>query len=74
MRQQQIQDPQIHQLNNGNQEWGTTEERERDMISGVMQMNQGTKTSTLHSNQQQGEMIAKTKTKIQQKVMELNHN
>ena len=24
MRQEQIQDPQIHQLNNGNQEWGTT--------------------------------------------------
>jgi hypothetical protein len=31
MRQQQIQDPQIHQLNNGNQEWGTTRrKRERD--------------------------------------------
>jgi hypothetical protein len=30
MRQQQIHDPQIHQLNNGNQEWGTTRrKRER---------------------------------------------
>jgi hypothetical protein len=41
------------------------EERERQMISGIMQMNRGAKTSTLHSNQQQGERIAKTK--IQQK-------
>jgi hypothetical protein len=37
------------------------------MICGVMQMNRGTKSITLHSNQQQGERIAKTKTKIQPK-------
>jgi len=41
------------------------EEIERDMICGIMQMNRGTKTITLHSNQQRGERIAKTK--IQQK-------
>jgi hypothetical protein len=42
------------------------EEIKRDMICGVMlQMNRGTKTITLHSNQQQGERIPKTK--IQQK-------
>ncbi len=43
------------------------EEIERDMICDVMQMNRGTKTITLHSNQQQGERIAKTK--IQQKCL-----
>ena len=41
------------------------EEIEKDMICGVMQMSQGTKTITLHSNQQRGERIAKIK--IQQK-------
>jgi len=41
------------------------EEIERDMICDVMQMNRGTKTITLHSNQQRGEKIANTK--IQQK-------
>jgi hypothetical protein len=45
------------------------EEIERDMICGVMQMNRGIKTVTLHSNQQQGERIAKTK--IQQKLQTL---
>ena len=37
------------------------EEIDRDMICGVMQMNQGPKTITLHSKQQRGERIAKTK-------------
>jgi hypothetical protein len=38
------------------------EEIERNMICGVMlQMNRGTKPITLHSNQQQGERIPKTK-------------
>ena len=37
------------------------EKIERDMICGVMQMNRWTKTITLHSNQQWGERIAKTK-------------
>jgi len=55
MRQQQIQDPQIHQSE------APQEEIERDMICGVMQMSRGTNTITLHSNQQQGERIAKTK-------------
>jgi hypothetical protein len=41
------------------------EEIERDMICGIMQMNRGIKTITLHSNQQRGERMAKTK--IQQK-------
>jgi hypothetical protein len=43
------------------------EEIDRDMICGVMQMNRGTKTITLHSNQQRGERIAKTK--IQQQLL-----
>ena len=43
------------------------EEIERDMICDVMQMNRGTKTITLHSNQQRGERIAKTK--IQQQLL-----
>ena len=43
------------------------EEIERDMICGVMQMNRGTKTITLHSNQQRWERIAKTK--IQQQLL-----
>jgi hypothetical protein len=46
------------------------EEIERYMICGVMQMNRGLKTITLHSNQQRGETrIAKTK--IQQKWLSL---
>jgi hypothetical protein len=43
------------------------EEIEREMICGVMQVNRGTKTITLHSNQHQGERIAKTK--IQQQLL-----
>ncbi len=34
------------------------------MICGVMQMNRGTKTITLHSNQQRGERITKTKASL----------
>jgi len=39
------------------------DEIERDMICDVMQVNRGTKTITLHSNQQWGEKIANTKIK-----------
>jgi len=48
MRQQQIQDPQIHRSINQTtviRSDAPQEEIERDMICGVMQMNRGTKTS-----------------------------
>jgi len=67
MRQEQIQVPQIHQPNNSNSD-APQEEIERDMICGVRQMNRGTKTITLHSNQQH------CKDKDPTKVIELYQN